>query len=463
MRQNDNVLLKGPIHTTLLVLAWPVIASNLMQTSFNLIDMFWVGRLGPDSVAAVSMTFPIVFLMISVLAGFTVAGTTMIAQYIGANNHSEANKVAGQTLTFTVILTVIFTIIGILITPFLIGKIGVEPQVAELAIQYLQTYFLGLVFMSIFYVYQSLMRGAGDTRTPMKLAFFSIGLNIILDPILIFGWFGLPALGVTGAALATVIAKALGAAVALYLLFSGTTILKPKWQTMFPQKKLVKDIIIIGIPAALEQSTRALGLTFMMSTVAQLGTATLAAYGLGNRINAFVFLPSLGLAQATTAMVGQNLGAGLTDRAKKTGYISALMSMIILSLIGVFVYIFAEPIISLFVVDQSQEVISLGVEYLRIAAFAYGFIGVLNTINGAFRGAGQTLAAMSFSIISLWLIRVPLARALSLNLEWGATGIWWAVALSNIIGAILALAWYTFGKWKGHIVTKQETLEGNGY
>ncbi len=449
-------LTEGPIMPALLTLAWPVVMSNLLQTGYNLADTYWVGRLGAGAVAAISLSFPIVFLFISLGGGLTVAGTALVAQNVGAGRDDRADYVAAQTFTFVGIAAVVLAALGFFLAEPVLALLGPEPDVFPYAVAYLKTWFIGIPFIFGFFVFQALVRGSGDTINPMKLMVGSTILNIVLDPFLIFGWGFFPELGVQGAAVATVLSRGLAAGIGVRMLFRGDLDLRIRAADLKPDLETIRRIVIIGTPAAAEQSTRALGMTVMTATVAVFGTPVLAAYGIGNRISSVVFQPSMGFAQATTAMVGQNLGARREDRAERTAWLSAGIMFSVLSGLAVVAFVGSGGIASTFLTDRDVVALSHAADYIRLIALSFGFLGVMNVLNGAFRGAGRTATSMVFSILSMFVLRVPLAYGLSHHTALGPAGIWWGVALSNVIGAVLVGLWFSRGTWKGSLVDHEE-------
>ncbi len=450
-------LTDGPILPALLKLSWPIVFSNLLQTAYNVADTFWLGRLGDHAVAAVSVSFPIIFLFISLGAGLTIAGTALVAQYIGAGRRKQANYVASQVVGFVGGLAVLLSILGYFLSARIVGLLGPEPEVYAEAVVYLRTWFIGIPFIFGFFMFQALIKGYGDTINPMKIMVAAVVLNILLDPFLIFGWGFFPEMGVQGAAVATVFSRGLASVLSLVLLFKGSLGLKVSFSDLKPDPVTMKTVINIGLPAAAENSMKAIGITAMTGIVAYFGTPTLAAFGVGNRLSSVVFLPSLGLAQATTTMVGQNLGARKESRAEKTAYLSSGMAFVVLSLFGVFTHLFSGPIAAIFLPGEEQA-LALASRYISVVAFSYGFLGVLNVKNGAFRGAGQTLTAMVFAVLSLLGLRVPLAYFLSLYTPLGVDGLWWAVGIGNMIGGALAFWWFTLDRWKQRIIEEKPEM-----
>ncbi|MGM0446426.1 MAG: MATE family efflux transporter [Bacillota bacterium] len=443
---NREEILNGPIIKTIMKLAWPVMVGNTMHVIYNLADTFWLGKLGAEAVAAISIGFPLVFLIVSIGAGITVAGTTLVAQYMGAGREEMTNKVTGQIFLFVLSLSIVLGGIGILFSRNVLIMMGTPSNILADASAYLNIISAGVPFMFMFFIFSALLRGYGDTKTPMKFMIFSSLLNIVLDPFIIFGIGFFPALGVEGAAYATIFSRAVAGTAGIYLLFTGRKGLTLKLKYLKPDFTVLKKIIMIGFPSAAEQSIVALGMTLLMSIVSQFGTMVVAAYGIGSKILSVVMLPSRGLATATTTMVGQNLGAENIKRAESSAWRSTVIIFITLTLLAVISNLFPRAIIGVF--NTNPEVIEIGVSFLRIVGFSFGFLGIRFVIGGSFRGAGNTVVAMVLAIIALWGLRLPLAQILSFNLDFGTSGIWWGMFLSNFLTALIAMFWFKRGGWK---------------
>lgn len=449
-------LTSGSIPRALLRLAVPIVFANLLQTAYQLIDTFWVGRLGAAAVAAVSLSFPVIFFLISLGLGFAVAGTILVAQYQGAGNTHAVNTVSAQALVGVVLISIVLAIAGFVGAPYIVVFLGAADDVLPLASIYLQVSFVGLPFLFAYVIFQSLMRGVGDARTPLIIVTGTVVLNFILDPLFILGVGPLPGMGVSGAALATVITQGLAAVVGLAMLFSGRYGISLRPSNLRPDAALLWRLLKLGAPAAVEQSTRALGLMLMTILVAGFGTVTLAAYGIGVRMLSFVIIPALGLSQATSALVGQNIGAGEIGRAERTAWLGAVIALVGLSIFGVLGFVFARDIVTLFVPD-SPGVIDKGTLFVQITAFTYGLIGAQQVITGAFRGSGNTLIAMAIALVSLWMLQFPLAWVLSNNTSLGEVGLWIAYPVQNIVTAAIAAIWFARGSWKRqHVIDEPE-------
>lgn len=475
----------GALAKPLLLLSAPIVASQVLNVSYNLADTYWVGRLGPEAVAALSYAWPIVFLMVSVGGGLTVAGTVLVAQYKGAKSFAQSHHVAGQTLSFVTIVALTFAAIGYLLTPWLVSLIGATPGTDPhtFAVQYTRIIFLGVTFMFWFFIFDALSRGWGDTKTPLYLMVVSVVINVVLDPFLILGfsgnpvfsWVGLSGLeatfysltgfegyGVTGAAIATVFSRGTAAGVGLYLLFSGRVGLQPSLSDLRPDPDTIGTILDIGAPTAAEQGVRSLGIAALTAIIAIAGDDAVAAYGIVNRLSSLLFLPALGLARGTETVVGQNLGADQIERAKRAVFLSGGAVVSIFAVLIALAYPFAEPIVGFFLAAEGSEstesVIEIGAAYITIAGPAYLFLGVFQIALGGFRGSGSTKVAMIFSIQELWLYRIPIAYILLVWTGMGITGVWYAVAISYVLSALTTCGWFLRGTWTEGIIERESTV-----
>ncbi len=453
-----QTLTEGPILRTLVRLAGPIVAANVLQTVYQLVDTFWVGRLGAAAVAAVSLSFPVIFLLISLGGGIGIAGTILVAQSAGRGDRPEVDRVAAQTMSLVVLIALALSALGYAAAGGVMRAMGAGPETLPLAVSYLRISFLGLVFVFAYFVFQSLMRGVGDVRTPMFIVAGTVLLNFLLDPLFILGWGPVPAMGVAGAALATVFTQGLATAVGVAMLASGRYGVSLRGQRLVPEPALVRRLVRLGLPASVEQSTRALGMAMMAFLVAGFGRDVVAAYGIGTRILGFVIIPGLGLSMAASTMVGQNVGAGRLDRALRVARVGTALGFVALSAAGVAIFALARPLTAAFI-PGAPAVVEMGADFLRIMALTFGFIGVQLVLNGVFRGAGNTVVAMVLAIVSLWVLRFPLAYALAERSPLGPRGIWWAFALSNVAAGVIAVGWFLRGSWKRRVPGEEEHLQ----
>jgi len=470
--QEDLDLTEGGIAKPLFIIAIPIVVTNLFQTAYNLADTFWVGRYSTDALAAISFAFPMVFLLISLGLGLSVAGSVMIAQNIGAGNEREAEYAASQTVSFAVISSIILGVIGYFAVDQLMTIYGASESVKPLAVNYMEVISLGLVFMFGFIMFISLMRGAGDTVTPMVVMFVSVVVNIVLDPFLIFGFVDNPLFsmvgmtgledqlfemtgytgdGLRGAAIATIFSRALAFVIGLGIMFRGNQGVQIRLGDMAPDPEFARRILQIGVPASVEGVGRALSVNLLLIVVGLFATPVVSAYGIGTRVLSVVFMPAIAMARGVETMSGQNIGAEKPDRAAATTAFAGKASFLILSAVGVVAFVFAEPIVSIFVgADQENaaRVVDVGAQFMRFVAPTFGFMGIMRAYNGSFRGAGKTATAAVISVGTLMVFRLPIAWLGSQTFSLGPDGLWLSFAASNVFGAALAYAWYQRGTWR---------------
>jgi putative MATE family efflux protein len=393
------------------------------------------------------VSFPIIFLLISLAMGFGAAGTILVSQYKGSKNTKKINYVSAQTLLFGSLLAIAISFIGLVISPILINYMGVETSVSSEAIPYLQISFVGMVFVLGFIVFESLMRGVGDPKTPMLIVLGTVILNIFLDPLFIFGYGPIPAFGVSGAALATLVTQLLAFIVGLWILFRGNKEIKLILDDFIPDLKLAKKMFKLGLPTSLEQSSRSISMLAMVFLVSMFSTETLAAFGIGTRIFMIVLIPSFGIAIATSTLVGNAMGSNKIKIAEKIAKTSIKLGFISMAIIGIILFIFSNQLASFFI-PNDPVVIQLSSEFIKIFSLAMGFVGIQLALIGTFRGAGDTKTAMFIAMLSVWALRIPIAFILSRYTELAHLGIWVAFPIDAAIAAIVAIILFKKGNWK---------------
>ncbi|WP_049928282.1 MATE family efflux transporter [Halopiger goleimassiliensis] len=472
----------GDLFKPMMVLSAPIVASQLLNVGYNLADTFWVGRLGGDAIAALSYAWAVVFLMISVGGGLTVAGTVLIAQHKGAGNYRRASHVAGQTLTFVTIVALAFAAVGYVLTPLLMDLIGAEPgsDAFAYAVGYTRIMFVGIAFMFWFFIFDALSRGWGDTRTPLYLMGISVALNVVIDPFLILGfqenplfaWLGATGLesslyaatgfggfGVEGAAIATIFSRGVAAVIGLTLLFTGRVGLEPTLGDLRLELDSVRRIVDIGGPTATEQGFRGFGITVLTAVIALAGTEAVAAYGISTRLSSLLFMPALGLARGTETVVGQNLGANQVDRARRAVKLSSIVVASVFAVVVAAAYPFAETIAGVFIevgTENADQVIEYAAAFIVIAGPSYVFLGVFQILLGGLRGSGSTREAMVLAIQELWVWRIPISLVGILWLGLGVYSVWYAIAISYVASALVTAAWFLRGTWTENVVDEGE-------
>lgn len=440
-RSRESILTDN-LWKTVITLALPVMATNLIQTIYNLVDTFFIGKLGTSQVASVQLAWPVNFLLLSLGAGLSIATTSMIAQYSGAGKHEEAKHVAGQILLVNTILSVL---LGLLALPFLhqiVGLLGVKGDLARYTYDYLFVNFLGLPTMFLMFAYNGIKTGSGDTVSPMYLNTAGMLLTIALDPFLIFTM----KLGVAGGAWAMVISRGIFAGYAIFRLFTKPGQFKLNFSSLKPDIPLIKHVFKIAVPSSIGQSMEALGFLVMNLFIVDLGEATLTAFSIGNRVNGLILMPALGIGAALATIVGQNLGAGQLSRAKQSVKVSAVLSTLILTIGGIPMIVWATPVIRAFSTDPT--VISQGAFYLILITLSIPLMGFFNIFVGTFQGSGHTMMVMIMQLGRLWGLRIPMIIILMKLMPGDPSAIWYSMILSNFLTCVLGFILYKSGRWE---------------
>lgn len=446
-------LTKGSAVKKVLVLSVPLVISHLMHVMYNITDTVWLGALGKEEVAAMAFAFPVIFLIISIGIGIGMAGSILVAQYEGAGMKERVNHVAAQTYMLSVFLSVIISLIGYFFCDEIVALLGAQPEVTAMAVSYLRVMFMGLVFMFGFFIFSALMRGWGNTRTPMKIMVYSNILNMILDPLLIFGVWVFPRMGIAGAAWATVVSRFLASVVGIYILFKGQYSLSVNLKDLKPDIKVMLKILGLGWPPTVGHACRSLGFMLIISIVARFGTVYAAAYGIGIRVFSVFVMPSLAIGMGAASGVGQNVGAGLKERAMKLTIDIAMLVFGILAFFAVILFLFSEPIARVFISGGKYETVAAAAEFLRRLALAAPLLGATMTMRGAFQGAGRTVQAMMIGITGLLLVRVPTAYILA-RIFASPTGVWNAFIISAGVELLISIIYHRRSNWAVSVIKK---------
>lgn len=428
--------------------AIPMLLGNVFQQLYNVVDSIIIGHyLGKEALAAVGASFPLIFLLVSMIIGISSGFTIIVSQYFGNKDIEKVKKTIDTMYVVLLIASVITTILGISFNHYIFKLTGLPDDVLPEAKTYMNVYLTGFIFFFGFNGISAVLRGLGDSKTPLYFLVISTIANIVLDLlfVVVFKW------GIAGAAIATVISQA-GAFITavIYLNRTHEIVRFNTLRLQFDHSIFVKSIKI-GLPSGFQQSFVSLGLLALFGIVNKFGTSTIAAYSVASRIDSFAGLLAMNFSAALTAFVGQNMGAGKIDRVK-AGFKATLKLTIGSSLIiTVIVLLFGRYLMAMFTPDK--EVIEIGYQYLIIVGIFYFSFAALFAYNGVLRGAGDTIIPMFITLFSLWIIRVPASYLLG---SWfGPVGIWWAVPLGWVSGMIFSALYYKLGKWKSKVVIRR--------
>jgi len=441
------MILKGNMAKVILTLAAPIMINNSIQTIYNLADTYWVSRMGDTQIAAITLVWPIIFLMISIGIGISIAGTAIISQYIGAELLGKAETVAGQVISISFLISTVIGFTSAYFASSIVSAIGGTGELLSEATSYLQVIFIGLPMMFLFFSFTTIKQGQGDTLTPMKYGAASLLLNIILDPIFIFT-FGL---GIKGAAMATVFSRGVFAIYAMYKLFENIDgSIRMNKKLLKPNINDSKKLLLVAIPSSVGQATEAFGFTILTMFVLSFGESTVAAFGITNRINSLILMPAMGIGTALATIVGQNIGADNIDRAKQAVKTSALLSTTFLVAGGTIILLSADTLIGLF--TKNSDVLSQGTYFLKLITLGLPLMGFYQIFIGTFQGSGHTVISMILMASRLWIFRIPLVIILKNITDLGEKSIWFAMISSNVLICLIAFILYLSGRWQKKVI-----------
>jgi putative MATE family efflux protein len=455
MSANQQLFLHGSISKALLKLAIPIILINILQSAYQLTDAFWVGRLGAAQVAAVSISTPVTFLVIAIGAGLAMAGAILSAQHMGAGRQDKVNHVAAQTMLMVTFMAIVLGSLGYLLSPYFLTLLGVADVVYDEALKFMHVSFIGVIFVFIYAMFQSLMRGIGQTKVPLIIVSVTVVLNFVLDPLFIFGYGSFAGLGVMGAALATLVTQSLAALAGVIIFLRGRHGIQLQLKSLYPDWQYIKYAFFLGAPGSIELSARAFGLIIMSFLVASFGTETIASYGVGSNVLQMLMILAMGLSMAVSTLVGQNIGAGNPKRAEQITKLASLWGLVGLSFLGGVAFYSAELLIAFFIPDDAA-VIAKGAQFIRIMCFTWGGIGVQLCVVAAFRASGNMVNAMLIALLSQGVVQFPAAYILSKHTELGDQGIWYSFAITNVVIAFICYTWFMQGRWQQTILTKTD-------
>jgi putative MATE family efflux protein len=436
----------GNIFKNLLLLSWPMIISNIMMMVGPTIDMIWVGRLGPDAIAAVGVSGMIVMFVMTAMMGVAIGARALIARFIGMKQPDDAVRVARQAFLIAMALSVIIAAIGIIFSDAILSLMGVEAEVLRLGSAYLKVNFCGAVIMSSGMVCESIMQSSGDTIRPMIIGILSKIVHVALSPLFIFGWLFVPGMGVVGAALANVCSLLIGLISSLFVLFTGRTQLQLHFKGMRIDFPLMWRILKIGIPGIVMMAQKNLSNLIVMKLIVQYGTLAVAAHTVLQRVEMVFFMAGVGMGSAAGVLAGQNLGAGEPERAGKSGIYAIGIAESFVIIACALAFIFPEAVISIFTKDR--ELIRVTTLFLRIGIVGYLMCGLEPVFLNFFTGVGDTTIPMTFEVTTTWLVLLPMA--LIFPKLWGleVLGVRWAMALSFVMLTCGYVIYFLTGRWK---------------
>ena len=446
VRGDEQVFTTGSIDRAIVLLSIPMILEMAMESLFAVVDAFFVAKISTEAVATVGLTESMLTLVYSVAIGLSAAATAMVARRVGEGNREAAAKAGAQVILIAVILSIIIAIPGYFYADDILRLMARDQSVAENGSSFTRLMLTANLPILLLWMLNGIFRGAGDASTAMRALWIANGVNIVLDPLFIFGIGPFPELGLLGAGVATTIGRSLGVCYQLWHLFRVGKIVKIHLQYLKPQLDTIGRLLRLAAGSTGQYLIASASWIFMIYILGQISKEVTAGYTIAIRIVIFALLPAWGMSNAAATLVGQNLGAGHADRAEKSAWRAGFFNMIFLAFVGMFCVITAPFLIKLF--TQEPAVVEAGSLALRILAGGYVFYGWGMILSQAINGAGDTRTPTVLNFIFFWLVETPLAALLALHLGWGQTGVYWAIVIAESGMALAAIWVFKKGKWK---------------
>ena len=446
IRGTEQDFTEGSIGRAITLLSIPMVLEMSMESLFGIVDVFFVAKLGADAVATVGLTEGLLSLVFGVAMGLSMATTAMVARRIGEKKHEGASIAAAQAIWIGLITSAVIGITGVLSARRLLEAMGASSNILETGTGYTTVILGGTFTIILLFLNNAIFRGAGDAVIAMKALCVSNGINIVLDPCLIFGLGPFPELGLTGAAIATTIGRGLGVVFQLSVLFSGRSrIVVHRWH-LRPAGKIMRRLLRVSLTGMAQFLVATASWLGLVRIIAIFGSSALAGYTIALRLIIVGILPAWGMSNAAATLVGQNLGAGKPERAERSVWVTSFYTMLFLGAVGACFIIMAGPLIRFFTLDAS--VIPYAVDCLRYVSCGYLFYAYGMVVVQAFNGAGDTTTPTIINLFCYWLFQIPLAYVLALPVGFGPHGVFAAIAISESLLAVAGVVLFRRGRWK---------------
>ena len=446
----DRNWTEGSVIHNLWSLSWPIMISQTLTVLGPTVDMIWVGKLGAAPIAGVGVSGMVVMAVNSIMMGLYTGLRAMIARYIGSGDTDGANNIGQQALVIGTIFSLVMAAIGIFLAEPLLSIFGVEPDVVTEGATYMRIQLAGSITMAITMVSQAVMQASGDSVTPMRISIFFRLFHVIICPLLIFGIWIFPVMGVSGAAWANVISQFFGATFGLWYLFTGRTRLKLTLRGFRLDRDVIWRMMKIGIPASITGVQRFLPYLVLVWFISPFGTAAVGAHSLMQRIDTFIRMPAGALGNAAGVLAGQNLGAGKPDRAEKGGWIAIALYSGVMIICCIFIWFFADNIVTIFSTDA--ELVAITATFMRIQIVGYLVFGLTIVISLCVEGVGDTIATMIVTLLTMWVIQIPLAWFLPKYTSLGVNGVQWSISIALVARALLFTVYFKSGRWRRKVI-----------
>ena len=439
-------LTQASIKKAIFLLAVPMILEMSMESIFALVDIFFVSKVSTNAVATIGLTESVITLVYALAVGLSMAATAIVARRIGEKDPEGAKRVTIQVIFLGVLVSLIVSVIGIVFPKEILGLMGGEQSLIEEGYRYTQILLGGNFTIVLLFLINAVYRGAGNASMAMWTLILSNGINIILDPIFIFGWGPIPEYGVAGAAIATTIGRGTAVLFQLYILFYGSTRIRLALKDFVVNIGVMINLIRVSLGGIGQFIIGTSSWIFLMRIISEFGSEVLAGYTIAIRVIMFTMMPAWGLSNAAATLVGQNLGANQPERAETSVWKTAKYNAFFMVSVSIIYLLFANTIVGWFSVDP--EVLKYGALSLQIVTIAYFLFAYGMTVTMAFNGAGDTRTPTIINFFCFWVFQLPFAYFTALVLDWGPIGVFLAIALAESLIAIIAIIWFKKGKWK---------------
>ncbi len=436
---------EGSLNRAVGLLAVPMVVEMMGESLFAVTDAFYVARLGPDALAAVGLTESMLEIVYAVAVGLSMATTAMVARRIGEKNERGATKTAVQAIVIGVAIAVVLGALGSFFAPELLGLMGASPETVAAGATYTRVLYAGMVSVVLLFLNNAIYRGAGDATTAMRALWIANGINLVVDPCLIFGLGPFPEMGLVGAAIGTNVGRGAGVLYQLWGFHKGTR-LRIERRDLAVDGSVIRSLLRLSAGGIGQLLVATGSYVVLIRILAGFGSAVLAGYVVAIRVVIFIILPAWGLSNAAATLVGQNLGAGKPERAERAVWLTGAWNMGFMAVVTLVLVAFSRPIVEFFTTDPAAS--PVGVEALAIISYGYVFYSWGMVMMQAFNGAGDTATPTKINVVCFWLFEIPLAYALAGPLGMGPTGVFWAIALSYSLSAVIGILLFRRGKWK---------------
>ncbi|WP_438425894.1 MATE family efflux transporter [Aquimarina macrocephali] len=436
----------GSIRRAVFMLSVPMVLEMMMESIFFLVDAYYVSSLGANAIATVGLTESVLTLVYAIAIGLSMGVTAIVARRVGEKDISGASQTAIQSILLGIVIAIIISAIGIIFPKEILGLMGAEPDLIVDGYGYTQVLLGGNVTIMLLFLINAVFRGAGDASVAMRVLIFSNILNIILDPIFIFGFGPVPAFGVQGAAIATTIGRGSAVIFQLLILFYGWSKIKVAFKDIVFRAEIMGNLIKVSIGGIGQFIIGTSSWVFLMRIMAEFGSEVLAGYTIAIRVLMFTLMPSWGMSNAAATLVGQNLGAAKPERAEQSVWKTGKYNAYFMAIVSIFYLLFAEAIIRIF--SDEALIIEYGALSLRVIAAGYVFYAYGMVVIQSFNGAGDTKTPTIINFFCFWVFQLPFAYLAALVLDWGAMGVFLAITFAEVLIAVIGIIWFKKGKWK---------------